>query len=140
MDIQRKGNKKQLSRKYCALSMVFLSVSVSGLIGLVAGAIFHDGGFLRCWLDWSMAVYVLFCAGGTLGGILMLILPEKVDDDFCEKAGYGLYYGTLAVTSILKYLLDLELTLNVIGISFVICILICTIVWYKRQTMKGEKV
>lgn len=133
MDGQKEAKGKQTGRKSLALFMIFFPAAVAVGLGLMFGAIFHNGGFINSWKYWSLGMYVVFCGGGTMGGILTLILPEKIDDDFCRKAGYGLYYGTLAAAFILKKMFNQEFTVDIIGVSFGICALVCAVVWYKKK-------
>lgn len=134
MDEQNKKDAQAWGRKKMAAFMIFLPIAVSGVVGLMFGAVLHsNGGFLSNWLLWSTGMFVLFGGGGTLGGILTLILPESVSDSFCSKAGYGLYYGTLGGAYVIGGLFDRGLTADTVALSFGICALVCALLYYKGK-------
>lgn len=132
IEMEEKKEKKRMSRTQLGVFMLLLPVAVCAVIGLPFAAIFRKGSFLRAWLNAFAYMYALFGGGGSVGGLLVLLI-RTVDEDFLEKAGYGLWYGTFAGAMILGRIFGNGLTADTIGVSFGICALVCALIWEKTK-------
>lgn len=130
--MDEKKEKKRTSRTQLGVFMLWLPVAVCAVIGLPFALIIRVGNFLDDWVTLFCYMYLLFGAGGSVGGVLVLLI-RTVDEDFLEKAGYGLWYGTFAGAKILGYIFEKELTADTIGVSFGICALVCALIWEKTK-------
>lgn len=130
--MDEKKEKKRMSRTQLGVFMLWLPVAVCAVIGLPFALIIRVGNFLDDWATIFCYMYLLFGAGCSVGGVLVLLI-RTVEEDFLEKAGYGLWYGTFAGAKILGYIFEKGLTADTIGVSFGICALVCALIWEKTK-------
>lgn len=130
--MDEKKEKKRMSRTQLGVFMLLLPVAVCAVIGLPFAAIFRKGSFLRAWLNAFTYMYALFGGGGSVGGLLVLLI-RTVDEDFLEGAGYGLWYGTFAGAYFLGWIFNQGITADTLAVSFGICVLVCALIWEKKK-------
>lgn len=130
--MDEKKEKKRMSRTQLGVFMLLLPVAVCAVIGLPFAAIFRKGSFLRAWLNAFAYMYALFGGGGSVGGVLVLLI-RTVDEDFLEGAGYGLWYGTFAGAYFLGWIFNQGITADTLAVSFGICVLVCALIWEKKK-------
>lgn len=130
--MDEKKEKKRMSRTQLGVFMLLLPVAVCAVIGLPFAAIFRKGSFLRAWLNAFAYMYALFGGGGSVGGVLVLLI-RTVDEEFLEGAGYGLWYGTFAGAYFLGWIFNQGITADTLAVSFGICVLVCALIWEKKK-------
>ena len=127
---------KNKSRMKLALISVLISLSVSVVIGIVFSIFISRGNFLGTVLKVSTYIYFLFCCGGTVSAILLLI--TKLPDDLTFGYGNAIYYGTVLLTYFLIEKGDCKSVIAFL-VSLVIVCLVCYIVWEKKFKWKYIK-
>lgn len=130
--MDEKKEKKRMSRTQSGLFMLWLPVAVCAVIGLPFALIIRVGNFLDAWVTTFCYMYLLFGAGCSVGGVLVLLI-RTVDEDFLEGAGYGLWYGTFAGAYFLGWIFNQGITADTLAVSFGICVLVCALIWEKKK-------
>lgn len=120
-----------------AIIMLLISFGISGIIGLLFGAISTDEGesFIDNWFRASEIIYIWFGGGSTISCILLLV--TSIPSELVFGFGHGLYYGAAFGGAIIyKMFGSNELFCYII--AFVVAALICYIVWLKRFEGKSK--
>ena len=127
--------KKELTRKQLGSMMILLSVGLTLLFGLFFGIIIGGvSDFAKGFRTASEFCFFAFFAGCAFGGVLTIVLPKSVSDEFCLRAGYGIWYGTTLGAGVLKCFLRLEeITTDLLAVTFVISCGVAWIMWAKNR-------
>ena len=113
------------SRISYALWGIFVSFTLTALLGCIAFAV-NSNYWHTCKL-----IFFMFTAPGFLSAILLML--TAIPEDYSFHYGAGLYYGTLGVAALIRWLWPRIENEPLLMISAVISSLIAYIVYIKQQ-------
>lgn len=117
---------KKAALKSGILAILF-SVCCAAVLGALFALLFHkDQDFGDSFIRSSKMMYIMFCAGMSVGGLLMVTRALPVD--LCIGFGCAIYYGTFLLSAFLSNFIFCP-TVNRLIIAFVIVALISYIIW-----------